>query len=191
MRLWLVRHAVPLVSPGVCYGVTDVKADAGHTSQAARALADVLPRAIGPVRTSPLRRCAQLARALNKLRPELDPVTDPRLQEMNFGTWESQAWADIPRQALDAWIADFAGHAFGGQENIQGFMSRVASALQETRAGAAEHPGRDAVWITHAGVIRAVQLLTDGTGVPVTADQWPKVAVPCGEWAVLDLPGPR
>ena len=27
-RLWLVRHAAPLVAPGTCYGALDVPADA-------------------------------------------------------------------------------------------------------------------------------------------------------------------
>ena len=42
MRLWLVRHAQPLVAPGVCYGATDMPADVDATSQAAQALVDRL-----------------------------------------------------------------------------------------------------------------------------------------------------
>jgi hypothetical protein len=43
MRLWLVRHAAPLVEAGTCYGALDVPADAQATQQAAQALAQALP----------------------------------------------------------------------------------------------------------------------------------------------------
>src|SRR5690606_10781153 len=42
-RLWLVRHAAPLVSPGTCYGALDVPADAAATQAAAVRLAAALP----------------------------------------------------------------------------------------------------------------------------------------------------
>ena len=35
MKLWIVRHAKPLIESGVCYGALDVAADAPHTLQAA------------------------------------------------------------------------------------------------------------------------------------------------------------
>ena len=39
MKLWLVRHAQVLLPPGICYGATDVAADAAATLRAAQALA--------------------------------------------------------------------------------------------------------------------------------------------------------
>jgi alpha-ribazole phosphatase len=47
------------------------------------------------------RRClttakmCELTRDLLRLRPDLTFKTDIRLQEMNFGAWEGQPWADI------------------------------------------------------------------------------------------------
>ena len=38
----------------------------------------------------------------------------------------------------------------------------------------------DVLWITHAGVIRAVRLLLAGVRVVERADQWPREAVPFG-----------
>ena len=35
-RLWLVRHARPLVAPGICYGRLDMQADAQATADAAQ-----------------------------------------------------------------------------------------------------------------------------------------------------------
>jgi alpha-ribazole phosphatase len=50
-------------------------------------------------------------------------------------------------------MADFAHHRFGGAESTQQVIDRVAGALHDLRASQA----REAVWVTHAGVIRAVQ----------------------------------
>ena len=69
MKLWLVRHAQPLVNAGICYGRLDMAADVAATAECARQLAELLPAGI-PVRTSPLQRCEHLAHALQALRPD-------------------------------------------------------------------------------------------------------------------------
>jgi len=42
------------------------------------------------------------------------------------------------------------------------------------------------VWITHAGVIRAATLLTQGLRQVQRADQWPIAAPAWGAWRVVD-----
>lgn len=179
MTRWLVRHAQPLIAPGVCYGATDVPADAQATRQAAQALADVLPHGV-LMQVSPLQRCEQLALSLQGLRPDLAYKLDARLQEMNFGGWEGQRWDAIPPSAYDAWTADFAQHRFGGAESVSGFMQRVAAVWDE-----ASTAGGPTVWITHAGVIRAATLLAQGVRALERADQWPAGAPAFGHWCEL------
>jgi len=53
MTLWIARHALPLVAPGVCYGALDVPAQEEATQAAARGLATALPVGL-VVRVSPL-----------------------------------------------------------------------------------------------------------------------------------------
>jgi alpha-ribazole phosphatase len=181
MKLWLVRHAQVLLPPGVCYGATDVAADAAATLRAAQALAAELPLGL-PLRVSPLQRCEQLALVLQGLRPDLAYKTDAGLAEMDFGHWEGQAWSTIPQSALDAWVADFASHRFGGRESVADVMQRVALAWDAT-----QQAGQDAAWITHAGVIRAASLLHQGVRQVQQADQWPKAAPGFGAWLTLAL----
>ena len=128
-RLWLVRHAAPLVAPGTCYGALDVPADAAATQTAALRLAAALPRA-ARVFHSPLQRCEQLAKVLQGLRPDLASKRDARLRELDFGAWEGQPWSAIAKSAIDAWTAAFATHAPGGGESLALMLERVASALQ-------------------------------------------------------------
>ena len=197
MKLWLVRHAQPLIEAGICYGRLDMAADVAATAECARQLAELLPAGI-PVRTSPLQRCEQLAQALQALRPDLAYEIDARLAEMDFGCWEGRAWNDIDRAELQAWTDDFACYAAGQEgESVTGFMARVALAFDELTRGTLtpalsrgereEERGSDMLWITHAGVIRAAQLLAQGIRRIERADQWPMDLTNYGQWRTLDL----
>lgn len=179
LPLLLVRHARPLVASGVCYGATDLEADAADTVAAASRIAPLL--APGTVLwSSPLRRCQSLSRVLCDLRPDLTLRTDHRLAEMDFGTWEGWRWADIPKAEIDAWTARFGSLRFGGRESVSELMARVGAAWQEARSGA------DAVtWVTHAGVIRAASLWAAGVTELRDASEWPVQAPGFGEHVVL------
>ena len=126
-RLWLVRHAQPLVAPGVCYGRLDLPADAAATAASAQALAAALPASVRLAHHSPLQRCEQLAQALQALRPGLALKPEARLQELDFGTWEGCAWDAIGRAPVHAWTADFAHHRPGGGESLAHMLGRVAA----------------------------------------------------------------
>ncbi len=195
-RLWLVRHARPLVEPGICYGALDVPADAAATRMAAEQLAAALPRG-AQLLHSPLKRCEQLAVDLLALRPDLASKPDSRLREMDFGHWEGQSWDAIGKARVDTWTADFCRHAPGGGESLAQMLERVQSALascgavpgvitdagkqmENTAVGAAS----DIVWITHAGVARCVAWLQahDPHGAEPTAERWPVAAPAWGAW---------
>lgn len=180
MKLWLVRHAAPCVDAGTCYGRSDISAEPLATQQAAQKLALALPDG-ATVFSSPLRRCTQLAEALQTLRPALPLRIDERLAEMDFGDWEGRRWDAIGQAALATWVAEFATHRPGGGESVQQFMQRVGQAYGQTRQA-----GRDTVWITHAGVIRAVRLLHAGVAQVTMASQWPATAPGFGAWELLD-----
>ncbi len=179
MNLWLARHAQPLIGAGICYGVLDVAADTALTTVAAKSLAaTVPPNTVCFI--SPLRRCKQLGAALALLRPDLaiksSTCTDARLTEMDFGQFEGQPWANIPKAAVDAWTADFGNHRFGGNESANEVLLRVKAALDEHAALGADN----VLWITHAGVIRACSLLKQGIHRVSTPKQWPQAVVEFG-----------
>ena len=195
MKLWLVRHAQPLVEPGVCYGALDMAADGAATQVAASALAAELPNGLS-VWVSVLQRCEQLALGLQALRPDLTFKTDARLAEMNFGQWEGVPWEQIPAQAVQRWTNDFGNHLFGGVESANAVLARVAAVWHETRHEAlaraervdqTSHGEPAAVWITHAGVIRAAQLVAQEQLQVQHAAQWPMDAPGYGSWRVIDM----
>ncbi len=176
------------MAPGVCYGQLDVAADAAHTAQCVQQLFDAAQHEglrFASLKTSQLQRCTALAGALGE-RLGLPPHQDARLAEMDFGTWEGLAWDQIPKAAVDAWTDDFANHAFGGHESTQQVLERVWSALQEARQQANAQ-----LWVTHAGVLRAVRhLLAQGQPRIASAHEWPQEALAFGRWVVIDLKTP-
>lgn len=191
MKLWLLRHAAVTLPPGLCYGASDVPADAALTRQAAQAFAPLLPAGTR-VWVSGLLRAQQLAGALQTARPDLGAArVDTRLNEMDFGEWELKRWDHVPASAFDAWMADFAQHRFGGVESTQMLLYRVAAALGDLRPALGQlqpAAGNDVLWVTHAGVIRAVQHIVQGGGVRIReAAEWPKDAPEPGGWTSLDL----
>ena len=181
MTLWLTRHAQPLIAPGVCYGQLDVAASPQASLACAEELVKALPERIVII-TSPLQRCELLALNLRALRPSFLLKTDPRLQEMNFGSWEDRPWADIDATELSAWTDNFAHYRAGSTgESVSQFMARVADAYD------ALDPATDTLWVTHAGVIRAASLIAQGTRHISQADAWPKQAPAYGQWCKLTV----
>lgn len=184
--LWLLRHARPLIADGCCYGQLDVAADAVLTAHAAKNFSAVLPTGV-VLRHSPLQRCEQLVRALTALEPDLThkACADARLQEMDFGAWEGQPWAQIPRAEIDAWAANLATYAPGGGESLAAMLQRVKNALQHSWAEDSLQGQRDVVWVTHAGVIRCVQWLLQRGNQPPSSAEWNLPAPGVGQWLAL------
>jgi alpha-ribazole phosphatase len=183
MRLWLCRHAPVLIESGICYGVSDVPFDEAASHAAAQTIAMAMPTACS-VWASPAARTTHLAKQLLQCRPDLRLTVDPRLAEMHFGAWELKKWDDIPKIEIDAWVHGFAHYAPGGGESVQELMARVVDALHHLRSF--QLP--EALWLTHAGVIRAVQFwAAHGERHVLQAADWPHEPIPYGEATAVDI----
>ena len=147
MHVTLVRHTRPLVSDGVCYGMTDLDLAATFEEEAARVV-ETLPPAQRLV-TSPLYRCRRLAERIGAAQG-LTPAIDERLREMDFGAWEGVPWDAIPRDELDAWAADFLHARPHGGESVFMLRERSWAAIDDYRRSGASH-----IVVTHAGIIKA------------------------------------
>lgn len=152
MRLYLIRHARPQAGTGRCYGATDLLADPAEQARVLAELTVQLPRGL-PMYSSPLQRCASLARALSLSLGSPLPVLDARLAEMDFGEWEMQAWHAIPRTEIDAWAADVVAYQPGGGESVHQVALRVMAFWQDLCRQALPA----AIVIAHAGTLRLLQ----------------------------------
>jgi len=147
MAVILLRHTRPVGAEGLCYGRTELPPGPDVAAEAARIAAALPP--LARIVTSPLARARALAEALG---PPLglSPEPDPRLAEMDFGSWEGLRWDDVPRAELDAWAADLLGARPHGGESVAMLAARMAEALAALEAGPAP-----VLVVTHAGPIRA------------------------------------
>ena len=102
---------------------------------------------------------------------------------MDFGEWEGNLWDDIPKSAIDLWTKDFNNHAFGGGESTGQLLDRVWQLIKN-----AKNRNEDQIWVTHAGVIKAVQFLIN-TGEPYikSAADWPLETTNFGDWIIVDI----
>ena len=195
LSLWLVRHATPRVAPGTCYGRLEVQADPDHTRLTAHQLhAAWQSHKAAPETTlvwhSPARRCADLATACAQAGlPASEPKAD--LLEMDFGQWEGLAWDAIERTEIDAWTQHFLTHRPGGGESVDALLHRTQRALtlglQTAQAQGIQTP----IWLTHAGVIRAVECLISRSPQALNtlqAKDWPMTPCAFGSWQIHTLP---
>ncbi len=162
-RIALVRHPEADIAPGICYGRLDTGLAPG-ASQTVTAIVEALLD-LRPIRiwTSPSIRCRIVADAVGAALAT--PVqTEPRLMELDFGTWEGVAWDAVPRADLDRWAAEPETFAPGGGETARALAARVDAALREIVLDP-----NDLVIVTHGGPLRVLMALVHGRPLDVLA----------------------
>lgn len=152
MQLYLIRHPQPEIAAGICYGQSDLAVGDAECRRVLAELQTLLPADI-PLFSSPLQRCAKLARLLH-----VAPLFDARLMELDFGAWEMQRWDAIARDEIDAWAADVTQYAVGGGESVLAMAARVIDFLQALKQNAEPR----AIIVAHAGSIRMLQTCQPG-----------------------------
>lgn len=107
------------------------------------------------IHTSPLRRCADFARALGE-RLGVPVHEDARLQELGYGVWEGLTPEEIRQRdpgQLTRFFNDPLAHRPAGAEPLADFQRRVLAGWDDIlRTSASEQ----ALLIAHAGTLRAV-----------------------------------
>lgn len=180
VRLLLIRHAKPIVDPGVCYGRLDLHAEPAHRMALADRLIACCERPLA-VYSSPLVRCLSSARDMAE-RGWPAPDIDDRLIELDFGGWEGMTWEAIGRPAVDAWAADVAGYRPPGGETVRELAARGLSFVEALRA--ARHDGRlpdgNVAAFTHAGIMQTLPRALRGApldGFGITRVEYGEVMV--------------
>jgi broad specificity phosphatase PhoE len=165
VTLYFVRHGETDWNRAQRYqGHRDIPINATGRAQAKRnggrlaALLGARAAALDYV-ASPLKRASETMRIV---RAEMglnaaDFRTDDRLKEINYGTWEGQAWHDIAALDRDGYAArqaDLWNWQPRGGESYRMLAERVGAWLAEVAA--------DSVVVAHGGVSRALRALILG-----------------------------
>lgn len=164
------RHPKPQGAAGRCIGAgTDLPVDRRRSKRLARRIQAHArrQRLAHEVWTSPLQRCADVGRWLRSWgwRHHVDPA----LAELNFGAWDGQQWADIPKSDIDAWVADFLGYAPAGGEALQTLLARASRWRPEPK----QHRAAPALIVSHGGWMLARRWHLACPGQSPSADRWP------------------
>jgi alpha-ribazole phosphatase len=161
--LYLIRHTMPRIGTGICYGRLDIDVADGFEKEAQDVLHWLPP--VELILTSPLLRAQRLAERLARER-RCELRVDSRLMEKDFGEWEGKPWDDIPRSEVDAWAADILGYAPAGGESAQQLMQRVRNFLHDV----AQLPRQNIAVVAHGGSIRAILALIGGVSLENTLE---------------------
>jgi alpha-ribazole phosphatase len=151
--VYLIRHTRPQVDAQVCYGRLDVPLAYTSGGEIATVLA-ALPR-VHAIISSPSRRCTLLAGAIGE-RDQVAVRTDTRLLEINFGTWEGQSWAAVPRVELDAWVEDTWQMCPGAGESLQSLWRRIAAFRAEHVTSRTMSSSAAILIVSHQGPLRVL-----------------------------------
>ena len=176
MQVLLIRHPKPEIASGICYGSSDIPAQADALSVAFAWLDNYLPED-AEIIASPLSRCAKLAVQLC-LRGQRALELDARLAERCCGAWELQSWDCIPRAEIDAWATNFMDYKAPAAESVRQLQIRVRAAWE---SNSVQTKSQTRVLLSHAGPIQV--LLAHLTGTKLNAK--PIIEVPCGAAVLL------
>ena len=163
MKVTLIRHPTPLIAPGICYGRLDIAADPAAAEAVFRRALGRPATGVTVVWTSPARRCQNLANAIG-LSLAVPVTVDPRLQELDFGTWEGKPWDEVARAELDAWAASPLTFAPPGGESGAILTTRVHDFYTGLR-----RDRRNCMVVSHGGPLKVLAALLLGTPVDLLA----------------------
>lgn len=154
-RIFLVRHGAAAGADGVVVGRTDLPLSDHGGADLERLSASWNDPPPWRLVASDLARSRQSAERLGR-GWDLAPEIDPRLREMDFGTWDGLAWSELQRREgarLDAWMERWWEIPPPEGESFVDVAARAREWLEETVEAAA---GKTVLAVAHGGTIRAM-----------------------------------
>lgn len=132
---------------------------------------------LAAVVTSPLERCRETAREINRLQNgSLRVASDRGLVECDYGSWTGHELAKLAKEPLWRTVQSHpAGVRFPDGESMAEMSARGVAAVRAWDARIEEAHGPDAVWVavSHGDVIKAI--LADALGMHL--DQFQRIHV--------------
>lgn len=165
----LARHGRTTANAtGVLAGRTrEVHLDQHGLGQAHAAGERLASISLSAIVTSPLERCKETARAINKLQPTpLKVTSERRLVECDYGSWTGRELKTLAKEKLWQTVQVHPANArFPDGEAMAQMMARSVAAVREWDARVEAEHGADAVWlaVSHGDVIKSI--LADALGM--------------------------
>ena len=153
-KLWLIRHAeTEHNANGIIQGQYDADLSERGRKQAARLAKRLASDPPDVIYSSDSSRAHDTARAVAEV-CGLPIHLEPRLREVDTGTWSNHSWREIQRLYPDQWEQLRSGDPHfrrGGAENAFDVQERMVEALREIVAA---HEGKRIAVFSHGFAIR-------------------------------------
>jgi len=146
--IYLIRHTKPFISPGICYGQSDIDVFSTFKGELSNIRLKLAVDASFKFISSPLQRCKILAEGLSN---NSTIKFENRLKELNFGDWENVLWNEIPKEPLKEWADNFVENAPPQGESLQELSNRVLEFWHTL-----DHSNTNYVITAHDGVLRVI-----------------------------------
>ncbi len=168
----LVRHGRTTANvQGVLAGrAPGVHLDEAGVAQAERTAARLAGIPLAALVSSPLERCRQTARAVQRAQREagrdLRVAADKGLTECDYGDWQGRPIKELAKEQLWKVVqTQPSAVTFPGGESMSGMQARVVDAVRRRDAAIEKEHGPGAVWalVSHGDLVKA--LLADALGM--------------------------
>lgn len=156
-ELYFLRHGDTGL-PGRYIGSTNAPLTEKGREQVRKTGRVLREKGVTTILCSPLLRCRQTLEELNL------PGTchfNELLQEIDFGRWEGQNFAEIvqsDKELVDAWVADPNSFTFPAGDSLRSFTRRIATFKSELESMV----DNNLLVVSHGGVIRHLLCLLLG-----------------------------
>lgn len=153
MKIYFTRHGeTEWNSRNIISGVTDINLSERGKAQASVLAADIAGRHrdIDVIICSPMKRAMETAAPVSAALG-ITPVTDTRLREWNYGSYEG-----MPRDA-DGFLKhklEFGCRMPGGGESVFDVVSRVYGLIGEIKQ---KYRGKNVLLVCHGGICRVIE----------------------------------
>ncbi|MFB6506131.1 MULTISPECIES: histidine phosphatase family protein [unclassified Streptomyces] len=184
--LILVRHGRSTANTaGVLAGRTPgVGLDERGAAQAAALPGRLAALPLAAAVSSPLQRCRETLRPLLDARPELEPHTEERINECDYGDWSGRKLVELADEPLMNVVQQHpSAAAFPGGESMRAMQARAVDAVRDWNARIAAGHGEDAAYVmcSHGDIIKAI--VADALGLHL--DLFQRIhADPCSVTAI-------
>lgn len=177
--IYIIRHGQTVMNQRhVLQGRSDAALNDAGIEQARRAAAGLCGISFDRVFTSPLKRAIQTAEIIA---PEVAPIVDDRLIEMDYGPYEGADLNHLPPEIL-TFFSDFVHNpAPGGMEPLASVVERAGAFLEDIRG-----IGGNILISTHAIAMKGIlEYLTPGSNGAF----WSKYIGNCAVYAAENADG--
>lgn len=181
MTLYIWRHPKPIAADGICLGQTDIAVDPRKLKRLANQIQGFARKhkLAKVIWVSTLQRSLKVGEILAQRGFEVRQ--SDKLSELDFGTWDGQAWPQIGKAKIDDWCNNFAEYNFETGESLTQLFARVEEWLQLQA-----NQEKVVLAIGHAGWINAVKMLADHQPIPKLASDW-AAPVDYNELSILEF----